>query len=559
MKRAFFTVSLFVIAAQVYAGFEPVYAQNGMVVSTERHATQAGVEILKQGGNAFDAAVAVGFALAVTYPAAGNIGGGGFLVGLTAEGERIALDFREKAPLKATRNMYLDENGEFVSDLSTNTLLAVGVPGTVHGLLSVLEDYGNTDRGRVLAPAIRLAEDGFPVNYSLARSLKNKDTRKRLTRFPSTAAVLYPNGEPLRLGETWKQPELAQTLRMIRDKGKAGFYEGQTADLLVDFMHRHGGIITHEDLHNYSSKYREPFCFTYKQYELITHPVPSSGGVTLAQILKLIEPMHLQKMGYGSAKYVHALVEAERLAFADRNYYLGDPDFVDVPDDTLISDEYIRERRKQIPPNKAGKSARVSEGALEHLETTHYCVVDKHGNVVAVTYTLNGSYGMGAVVEEAGFLLNNEMDDFSAKPGEPNMYGLVGAEANAIEPGKRMLSSMTPTIVTRDGRFDFTIGTPGGPTIITTNLQVFLNISEFGMNIREAIDQRRFHHQWLPDVIRHEPFAFSPDTERKLRIMGYELDESEGTMGHAAGIQLLQNGVLAGYDDGRGSGLAAGY
>ena len=559
MNRALFTVSLFVVATQVYAGFEPVYAQNGMVVSAERHATRAGVEILKQGGNAFDAAVAVGFALAVTYPAAGNIGGGGFLVGLTADGEKIALDFREKAPLKATRNMYLDENGEFVPDLSTDTLLAVGVPGTVHGLLSVLEDYGNTDRGRVLAPAIRLAQDGFPISYSLARSLRNKDTKKRLTRFPSTASVLYPNGEPLRFGETWKQPELAQTLRAIRDKGKAGFYEGQTADLLVDFMRRHGGIITHEDLQNYSSKYREPFCFTYKQYGLITHPVPSSGGATLAQILKLIEPMPLRKMGFGSAKYVHALVEAERLAFADRNYYLGDPDFVDVPDDELISDDYIRERRKQIPRNKAGKSTRVSEGTLEHLETTHYCVVDRHGNVVAVTYTLNGSYGMGAVVEGAGFLLNNEMDDFSAKPGEPNMYGLVGAEANAIEPGKRMLSSMTPTIVTKDGRFDFTIGTPGGPTIITTNLQVFLNIVEFGMNIREAIDERRFHHQWLPDVIRHEPFAFSPDTERKLKIMGYTLDESEGTMGHAAGIQILRNGVLAGYDDGRGRGLAAGY
>ncbi len=559
MKRIAVAVVFVLIASEGLAGFQPVYARNGMVVSAEPHATEAGVEILKQGGNAFDAAVAVGFALAVTYPSAGNIGGGGFLVGLTADGKQIALDFREKAPGTATRDMYLDDAGEVIPDLSTDTLLAVGVPGTVHGLLSVLEDYGTLPREKVLAPAIRLAEEGFPVGYALAASLRDKDTRDRLTRFDSTAAVLYPDGEPLRFGETWRQQDLARTLRAIRDEGKAGFYQGRTARLLVDFMQRYDGIITHDDLQNYTSEYRAPFVFSYKEYSLITHPVPSSGGVTLAQILKLIEPVPIEEMGYHSAKYVHAIAEAERLAFADRNFHLGDPDFAEVPDYALIADEYIEKRRKQIPRNKAGKSKRISHGRPEHEQTTHYCVVDKNRNVAAVTYTLNGGYGMGAVVQGAGFLLNNEMDDFSAKPGEPNMYGLIGAEANAIEPGKRMLSSMTPTIVLKDNRFDFTIGTPGGPTIITTNLQVFLNITEFGMNIREAIDQRRFHHQWLPDEIRHERFAFSPDTVRKLNAMGYTLDQAEGTMGHAAGIQLLESGILTGYDDGRGSGLAAGY
>lgn len=558
MKQILLALFVLFQALETIAGFDPVYARRGMVVSAEPNATQAGVRILEQGGNAFDAAVAVGFALAVTYPAAGNLGGGGFLVALTADGRTIALDFREKAPRAATRNMYLDEKGEVIPKLSTDSHLAVGVPGTVHGLLRILDDHGSLLRSQVLAPAIRLAEEGFPVSHGLSRSLRGKKTRQHLTRFPSTTAIFYPEGRPLEFGTTLTQPDLAHTLRAIRDDGADAVYHGSIARLLVSHMRKNNGIITHDDLKAYSSKYREPFLFSYKEYQLITHPVPSSGGVTLAQILKLIEPYPLKKMGYHSAKYVHTLAEAERLAFSDRNYYLGDPDFVDVPHHQLISESYLRKRRTMISKNKARKSTRVSHGTIEHSETTHYCVVDNERNVVAVTYTLNGGYGMGAIVEGAGFFLNNEMDDFSAKPGKPNMYGLLGAEANAIAPGKRMLSSMTPMIVLKNNQFDFTIGTPGGPTIITTNLQIFLNISEMHMNIREAIDARRFHHQWLPDIIEHEPFAFSPDTMLKLRIMGHTLKENKN-IGLAAGIQVTENRLVAGYADGRGYGQALGY
>jgi gamma-glutamyltranspeptidase/glutathione hydrolase len=540
------------------AGFEPVYAGRGMVVSAEPNATLAGLQVLQQGGNAFDAAVAVGFALAVTYPAAGNLGGGGFLVALTAAGKTIALDFREKAPDAATRDMYLGEKDEIIPQLSTDSFLAVGVPGTVHGLMRILEDYGTLPRSDVLAPAIRLAEEGFPVAYSLSRSLKQKETLEKLTRFPSTANVFYPGGQPPEFGGILRQTDLAHTLTAIREDGAAAFYEGAIAQLIANHMRNNGGIITQEDLWAYSSKYREPFTFSHKNYQIITHPVPSSGGVTLAQILQLLEPFPLRKMGYHSAKYVHLITEAERLAFADRNHFLGDPDFVEVPDRALISEHYLQKRRTMIPQNKAGNSMGVKHGHIEPCETTHYCVVDSRRNVVAVTYTLNDSYGMGAVVEGAGFLLNNEMDDFSAKPGRPNLYGLIGAEANAIAPGKRMLSSMTPTIVLKDNRFDFTMGSPGGPMIITTSLQIFLNITEMGMNIREAIDARRFHHQWLPDIIEYEPFAFSPDTILKLRTMGYTMKEKE-SIGVAAGIQATEDGLLAGYADGRGSGQALGY
>ncbi|MFB3786626.1 MAG: gamma-glutamyltransferase [bacterium] len=536
--------------------FEPVYARLGMAAGPEPIAVQAGVEILQQGGNAFDAAAAIGFALAVTYPTAGNLGGGGFMTALTKNGESLFLDFRETAPQAATRDMFVDDEGNLMEGKSTASLLAAGVPGTVHGLFEIFQNYGTKSRTDNLAPAIRLARDGFPVSYSLHRSLVNN--QKYLTRFPSTAAVFYPNGEAPAFGSVFQQPDLAWTLTQLSQSGPDAFYKGEIAEKLVRFMEQNGGIITREDLAAYASKFRPPVIISYKEYSLIAPGLPSSGGIALAQMLKLLEPLPWRRMGYHSAEYIRSIVEAERLAFADRNYFLGDADFVEVPLDRLLSDSYLEQRRRRIPPWRAGQSEGVSHGGLESHETTHFCVVDRDRNVVAITYTLNGGYGMGGVVEGAGFLLNNEMDDFSAKPGSSNLFGLIQYEANAIAPGKRMLSSMTPMIALRDGKFAFTVGTPGGPTIITTNLQIFLNMAEMGMNIREAIDARRFHHQWRPDRIQFERFAFSPDTVLNLSGRGYTLQEVN-SLGFATGIQALENGLLAGYADGRGDGLAAGY
>ncbi len=539
-----------------HAQYEPKYAKNGMVVSPEPNATEIGVKILRQGGNAVDAAVAVGFALAVTYPAAGNIGGGGFMVAHNADGTSFFLDFREMAPAAATADMYLDKDNNVIDGLSTRTLLASGVPGTVHGLLSAHQDHGNLSRKAVLEPAIKLAKKGYKVSYSLSRSLQSKT--ERLTKFESTKKIFYPNGKAPAFGDTLIQNDLANTLNRVKRQGIEGFYTGKTAELMEAYMQEHGGIITKDDLAGYTSKYRDPVQFDYKRYQIISPNLPSSGGITLAQILKLIEPYDLKAMGWNSADYVSAIVEAERLAFSDRNHHLGDMDYVDVPIDTLISDEYLNKRRQLISLDKAGSSKGIQHGNPESEQTTHYCVVDKNRNVAAVTYTLNGGYGMGAVVEGAGFLLNNEMDDFSAKPGAANMYGLVEGEKNKIEPGKRMLSSMTPTIVLKDGAFAFTVGTPGGPTIITSVAQMILNQIEFGMNIREAVNAARFHHQWLPDAITHEPFAFSKDTKRLLTAKGYQVNK-RGSIGIAAGIAAMENGMLAGYADGRGEGTANGY
>jgi gamma-glutamyltranspeptidase / glutathione hydrolase len=535
---------------------EPNYAREGMVAGPEANAVQVGVDILKSGGNAFDAAVAVGFALAVTYPTAGNLGGGGFMVAAMKGGDPVFLDFRESAPQSATRAMFLDRDGNAIAGLSTQSLLACGVPGTVRGLFDILQKYGSKSREEILAPAVRLAESGFPVSYSLHQSLRYE--KKYLTRFASTAKVFYPGGEIPAMGSIFKQPDLAGTLMQLSQYGPSAFYEGEIANQIVRFMEKNGGILCRDDLKSYTTKFRKPIVFDYKGYSVIGPGLPSSGGVTLSQILKVLEPLPLREMGYQSTEYVKAIVEAERLAFADRNHYLGDPDFVDVPVERLLSDSYLEARRRLLPPHWAGKSQGVSPGPLESMQTTHYCVVDKERNVAAVTYTLNGAYGMGGVVEGAGFLLNNEMDDFTAKPGSANLYGLVQGDANAIEPGKRMLSSMAPTIVRKNGEFAFTIGTPGGPTIITTNLQIFLNLVEMKMNVRDAIDAKRFHHQWLPDAIQYEPFAFSPDTLLNLVGRGYSLEEVD-PIGFAAGIQSVGAGLLAGYSDGRGDGLAAGY
>lgn len=531
-----------------------------MVVSPEEWAAEAGIQILKSGGNAFDAAVAVGFALAVTYPSAGNIGGGGFLVGLKADGTAVAIDFREVAPAASNKDMFLDENGEMIDGLSTKTHKAVGVPGSVDGLLKAAELHGRLDRKKILAPAIALARDGFEVSYSFAKSLERGFSEKgKLGRFESTKTAFMIDGRPPRMGEILRQPDLAKTLRLIAKKGRDGFYTGRVAELIAADMKRRGGLITKEGLANYRSIERAPFIFHHGDFELITHPVPSSGGTTIAQILGLLDVQAMDDAGFHSAHAIHLVTEAQRLAFADRNYWMGDPAFYDVPVEVITSEAYLDERRKLLPRDgHAGDSAGVRHGAIESEETTHYCVADRWGNVVAVTTTLNSGYGMGAVAEGAGFLWNNQMDNFSAKPGAPNQYGMIGAEANSIEPGKRMLSSMTPTIVRRDGEFYMTMGSPGGPTIINTVLQIYLNVTVYGMNIESAIDAGRIHHQWTPDRIDHEAFAISPDTMTELEKKGYKL-RRRGNMGMAAGILALEDGTLSGHADRRGSGVALGY
>lgn len=533
----------------------PAVASGVMVASVEPLATQAGVEILKAGGNAFDAAVAVGFALAVTYPQAGNIGGGGFMVAMDSSGEFHALDFREIAPRSAHRDMFLNEKGEPDAEMSQKSHLAVGVPGTVDGLVRAQYRFGKLPLREVMLPAIRLARNGFTVHPRLASSLRSSDALLR--RFQATRTVFYRDGATIRAGELLDQPDLAKTLEKISYGGRAAFYEGTVADDIVSEMKRGGGIITLDDLRTYRSKWREPLVFDRHGYTLVSMPPPSSGGVTLAQILWFLDPAELKTAGHNSVTYAQRLTEAERLAFADRNEHLGDPDFVEVPIAKLLSPSYLDQRRAMMPKDSAGKSANVKPGVIEREDTTHYCVADSEGNVVAVTYTLNGSYGMGAVVPGAGFLLNNEMDDFTSKPGAPNMFGLVQGEKNAIQPGKRMLSSMTPTIVLRDGKFAFTIGTPGGSTIITSIVQVFLNITVFEMSLGKAVDAPRFHHQHLPDRIDYERDAFTLTAISELKRMGYEL-QSRNAIGSVAAIQRLSDGRLAGHYDRRGYGTASG-
>lgn len=555
-----FAITMFVsasptLAADAYA--VPASSRFGMVVAAEPHAADAGAAILEEGGNAFDAAVVVGFVLAVTFPEAGNLAGGGFCTGLRADGTSFTIDFRETAPSAATRDMFLDEGGDVVPNASLQSHLAVGVPGSVAGLLHLLETRGTVPRQRVLAPAIAFAKDGFDVPHSLTRSLEAEGPV--LKAHDATRALYFPGGRALEAGTRFRQPELARTLERIAHQGVAGFSEGEVADLFVEEMKRGGGIVTREDLRDYEVIEREPFVFRVGTLEVATIPPPSSGGVVLAQILGLVDLEQLKSAGFHSAECVRLLTEAERLAYADRSRHLGDPAFADVPTKALVSPEYLAARRRLIPSAGAGKSDATGPGTPgggEREETTHFCVADRFGNVAAITTTLNGAYGMGAVVPGAGFFLNNEMDDFSAKPGAPNLYGLVGGDANAIEPGKRMLSSMTPTIVKQDGAFFLTVGSPGGSTIPTTVLQILLNVTEFGMGIREAIDRPRVHHQWLPDEIAHEKDALPPETMRLLREAGYMLRERE-TIGRAMGILRGEDGVFEGAADRRSDGKAS--
>jgi gamma-glutamyltranspeptidase/glutathione hydrolase len=542
------------------ASRRPVKALNGMVVSSDSLATQVGVEILKKGGNAVDAAVAVGFALAVTYPQAGNIGGGGFMVIRMANGETVTIDFREKAPMKASENMFLDENGNFVPEKSQVGHLSVGVPGSVAGLLLALEKYGTMSRREVLKPAIELAEKGFIVNEGLANAFKN--AFEHFKKFPSTMRYFSKNGQPYSDGDRLIQKDLAKVLKLIRDKGRDGFYKGKVADLIVEEMKRGGGLITYEDLENYQPVLRKPVVGNYRGYEIISMGPPSSGGVCLIELLNILENFDLKKYGFGSSYTIHYLVEAMKRVYADRAEYLGDPDFVQIPLDKLLSKEYAKELASEIDTFYATPSSRIIRSVSptsEGVHTTHYSVVDRWGNVVAVTTTINSYFGSMVAVDGAGFFLNNEMDDFSAKPGAPNQFGLLGSKANSIQPGKRMLSSMTPTIVLKNGKPFLVLGSPGGSTIITSVLQVILNVVDFGMNIQEAVDSPRIHHQWYPDQIFFERRGLPRDVIENLERRGHKLVERAGYQGEVQAILIDENGVKYGAVDPRGYGLAMGY
>ncbi len=551
---------------------EPVKAEHGMVVTAQHLASDVGVEVLKKGGNAVDAAVAVGYALAVTYPTAGNIGGGGFMTIRLKDGTTTFLDFRERAPLASTKTMYLDDKGDIVKGLSTEGYLAVGVPGSVAGFEQARIKYGTQSREDLMAPAIRLARDGFVLEQGDIASLKGG--AKKLARDKAAAAIfLKPDGKPYEAGETLIQPDLAASLSAVSEKGPDAFYKGAIADAIVKASASSGGVLAKADFEQYAVRELRPITCNYRGYEIVSSPPPSSGGVIICEILNVLEGYPLSYLGYGSAETVHVMVEAMRHAYVDRNSALGDPDFVDNPVEKLIDKTYAAEIREKISPFKAGVSKDLMpKGMGESMETTHYSIVDDAGNAVAVTYTLNGSFGAGIVAPGTGILLNNEMDDFTAKPGTPNLYGLVQGEANAIEPRKTPLSSMSPTIVSKDGKPFMVIGSPGGARIITITLEAIVNVIDHGMNIQEAIDAPRIHHQWLPDKVYMEPYALSIDTRRVLSEMGHavEIDRSWSIWGQAAGIIVggkslaeIEKGGGARYsgaiDSRAASGAARGY
>lgn len=544
------------------AGPQPVVGERGMVASRSAPASEVGADIMHQGGNAVDAAVATGFALAVTYPSAGNLGGGGFMVIRLADGTVTTNDHREKAPRAAHRDMYLNEAGEVDRGLSMRTHLASGVPGTVDGLLDVLARHGTLSRRKALAPAIALARDGFVLNHELARQFAGQ-----LENFEAHPASLEKftrqDGSPYRPGDVFKQPDLAETLERIAEHGRDGFYRGETAEAIVAEMQRGNGLITLDDLADYESVWREPIAGSYRGHDVYAMGPPSSGGVLLVQMLNMLEPFDLGAMGYGSAATIHTMIEAERRAYADRAQHLGDPDFFPVPVARLISKEYAKRRFADFDPKKASDSDDIEAGSWpgESLETTHVSVLDADSNAVSFTTTINGSYGNKITVPGAGFLLNNEMDDFSAKEDVPNAYGLIGREANAIEPGKRMLSSMTPAIVVKDDAPLLVTGSPGGSTIITTTLQVIVNVVDHGMNVADAVASPRIHHQWRPDRVIYEARAISPDTLSLLQAMGHDtlIELPDGrTLGDANTVMQTDDGLL-GVEDPRSVGGAAGF
>ncbi|WP_369650441.1 MULTISPECIES: gamma-glutamyltransferase [unclassified Variovorax] len=546
----------------------PVAAEHGMVVSAQHLATKVGVDVLKRGGNAVDAAVAVGYALAVVYPAAGNLGGGGFMTVQLADGRKTFLDFREKAPLAATANMYLDKDGNVIKGLSTNGHLAVGVPGTVSGMEYAREKYGTMKRDQLIAPSIQLAEKGFALEQGDVDMLRTStnDFKKDAV----SGAIFLNKGEPFAVGQKLVQKDLAKTLRAVSAKGVDGFYKGWVGQAIVASSQAGKGIITQADLDQYKTRELAPVECDYRGYRVVSAPPPSSGGVIICEMLNILEGYPLKDLGFRSAEAVHYQIEAMRHAYVDRNSYLGDPGFVKNPLERLLDKGYAEKIRAAIDPKKAGVSKDIKPGVAPHegSNTTHYSITDQWGNAVSVTYTLNDWFGAKVTADKTGVLLNNEMDDFTSKVGVPNLYGLVQGEANKIEPGKRPLSSMSPTIVSKDGKPVFVVGTPGGSRIITAVLHTILNVVDYGMNVQEAVDAPRFHQQWLPDVTNVETFALSPDTRKILTDMGHNLGVPQPANHLAAiivgapslgGKPVGANRFYGANDPRRNTGLAAGY
>jgi gamma-glutamyltranspeptidase/glutathione hydrolase len=532
-------------------------SDNAMVVSARHEASQIGASIMQKGGNAFDAMIATQFALAVAYPVAGNIGGGGFMVYRSADGKTGSIDYREKAPLAASKNMYLDESGELIKEKSLLGAYAIGVPGTVAGIIEIYDKFASLPMEELIQPAIDLARNGIVITEKQAHSIQS-----------ARLSFQKANNYKILLDDDWKAgdrvqfEELAVTLENIKKYGKDGFYKGETARKIVDYVQELGGIISLEDLENYKAIWRDPIIFDYNGHTITSMSLPSSGGICLAQLLKSIQPYDLKNIDHNSIEYIQLLTEAARRSYADRAHYLGDIDFVDVPVDSLINTAYINRRMSSFSWDRATKSSDISSGKIpikESEETTHFSIVDQFGNAVAVTTTLNTGYGSKVFVKGGGFFLNNEMDDFSAKPGVPNIYGLLGSEANSIVPGKRMLSSMTPTIIEKDKKLKMVVGTPGGATIITSVLQNIINIIDYEMGMQESVNSPRFHHQWLPDIIKMESEGFDSETLLKLKKLGYIIPQKSYTIGRVDAILVRPDGTLEAGADPRGDDAAAGY